>query len=578
MAQIDTSSYPKFAQVQPLDLGKVAQQGLQIQGSMLSNQKAELALEEQQRNVARQRAIAPMISGAVKPDGTLDYTKLINSAAAHPLTAEIVPEFVEKAGRMGLLNAQTVNAQLAATQARQKLMGEFFSGILATSSSRQQNPDGSYKLVVNMDPATLRSRLTDPVAAAAGITPQMGMNFLANYTQAYSKDPTQAGDLILRAGLSALEASKVLDIALGKNTLVKSPGAITPVNESPLRGVTRSGPDIPVNERDPAREQQADMIFNSGVTKGPDGAVSYPGGMTETQWRQRSDAIAAGRVKDSRNPLTESVDVVDLGTGGLIGGGGPGPVAQGTPAPQTRPTPTGQPVPQNGLGVQAPSPQGPGVSEPNMVITPPPAPPGTRPSMANPPGQAIDLYNRGAEGTGIVPAAQDLVSRTLGQASSILPSPVVTAAESFVSRLPGGSDVVSGFNASTQNRQDLLNSSSALIRALTISSQNGVREQEHLRRTIGIEPGILDSPVAMRNRMVSVDRNLRTMLADENRVASDTGAPASQRREAVRKARLITDFLMRLNVPGEASRGGAQPSPQEIESEMRRRGLVPGAQ
>ena len=258
--------------------------------------------------------------------------------------------------------------------------------------------------------------------------------------------------------------------------------------------------------------------------------------------RETAIGIATGRLATSRDPITGQAQIVDKGTGQVVGA-----------------MPAGAPswaITGDAGATQQPL----GPNRPPLTISPSALPPQREMNPAQP-SPAGNLYGRTGEGTGVVSGAKELSSNTLGQ-------------------LPGGIGDFFSFPAKTETRQAFRAATGDLIRAFSVNPRFPVSEMERIREQLGVEPAIWSDPEAMQSRMVAIDAYLRSKLAAEQQAANDPSLPADQRQASIGTARAIEQYLGLLGVPPDAGQrqqqgqqGGnvAQPS-----SEREYNSLPPG--
>lgn len=159
-----------------------------------------------------------------------------------------------------------------------------------------------------------------------------------------------------------------------------------------------------------------------------------------------------------------------------------------------------------------------------------PAAPGAAPSAdagrqpsAQPPRT---LWEMAPNVTGIAPAVQETVQGVTGQAG------INVATEGLV-----------------RDRQTFATVKSDFIKALSANPRFPVAEMERLEREINIIPAAFTDARSLRERMVSVNNDLRRRLQNEERAATDTSLPVADRQAALSAANNIRNFLSVLGVP-----------------------------
>lgn len=578
MAQADVSSYPKFAAPSGgLDIAGFAQQGAQLQGRLLSNtgqmlqnERSQQQLREAEFNWQRQKAIAPIMQQAVRPDGTMDYQKLVMGMASNPHTAALVPDFVESAGRRQLLDAQVVNAQLAARAAQGQMTAQFFASMLPGAIERVTGPDGQVQTRVNITPEQVRAHATSPAATAAGITPAAAANFVANYSRMYSTDPQQAGMSVLRAGMFALKDTQMMEMALGKQQTIRAPGELVHTTTDPIGGTTAVTGRTPISEKDPKFESEIEGLVNSA--RNADGTYG-PQRTTREQFEAHTRNVKGGMIVPRRDDTTGQMEWEDR-RGGELDTGVPTPPVPMLPRQQTPGQGAGVGMGQPGLPSAAADPNAPPLPGSLPGSAPPGAQTGGVPSgLTTPPALSApptgNLYSDASQGSGVIPAIQSFLRGTAPQA------PVVTGAVPFVGPL-----IASGMNAAgaavgantdagaraVERRTALEMAQRKFTMAMLNSSRAPTYEQKLIEQNFGISPSVWRSAASLQDRMREIDRNLRRELAEQQDVLKQRGSTPEMRKRASERSQAIQSFLRELNVPAGASASGVPTRQQKIDA------------
>ena len=147
------------------------------------------------------------------------------------------------------------------------------------------------------------------------------------------------------------------------------------------------------------------------------------------------------------------------------------------------------------------------------------------------------LWQMAPRVTGISPAIQERVQGVTGQAG------VNVADEGLI-----------------RDRQTFATVKNDLIRALSANPRFPVAEMERIEREIAIAPGAFTDARSLRERMVSVNNDLRRRLQNEDRAANDTSLPTNDRQAALSAANNIRNFLSVLGVPEGADTAQLPPS------------------
>ena len=182
-------------------------------------------------------------------------------------------------------------------------------------------------------------------------------------------------------------------------------------------------------------------------------------------------------------------------------------------APLRRAAAPAAPAATPSAGGGAGEPTAPGVAPAAAGRQPPSLPPRT-------------LWEMAPSVTGIAPAVQETVQGVTGQV---------------------------GINAATEglirDRQTFATVKSDFIKALSANPRFPVAEMERIEREINITPGAFTDARSLRERMVSVNNDLRRRLQDQDRAATDTSLPIADRQAALSAANNIRNFLSILGVP-----------------------------
>lgn len=126
MAEVDTSSYPKLQNANPL---QSVQQLQQIQSNALG-------LYKQNQEIQAKNALGPIMQGAIDPTtGELDYNKAFQHMAADPRTAWMAPDFLNQAIQRKAVQADTVLKELNANKERFGMFGKTAQQLLASGDA-----------------------------------------------------------------------------------------------------------------------------------------------------------------------------------------------------------------------------------------------------------------------------------------------------------------------------------------------------------------------------------------------------------------------------------------------------------
>lgn len=220
-------------------------------------------------------------------------------------------------------------------------------------------------------------------------------------------------------------------------------------------------------------------------------------------------------------------------------------IATGTVRVVIEPT-TQQPYLVN-LATQTARPIGPDMprAAPTPPTTAPQAPALTQapPEQQAQPQPRIRLWDLAERSAGVIPTLKEVASGVTGQIG-----------------LPVATETIDA-------RQTFRTAQNDFIRALSINPRFPVAEMERLRKETSIEPGVFDSPEALRARMRAVDRYLRGRLENEIRASQDTSLPVETRRAAAQAANDIRNFLDIMGVPQEEG-GSRLPATSEDLSKL----------
>lgn len=136
------------------------------------------------------------------------------------------------------------------------------------------------------------------------------------------------------------------------------------------------------------------------------------------------------------------------------------------------------------------------------------------------------LFDLAEEGTGVVSGIKEAVGRTVGQVYEGAVSP-----------------------ETTQARQTFETSTNALIRALSLNPKYPVAEQQRIQKEFSIKPSVIDSPEALRQRMISIDASVDEMIERENRVLSDPKEHIDRKKESKVARDALVEYKRQLGVP-----------------------------
>jgi hypothetical protein len=115
----------------------------------------------------------------------------------------------------------------------------------------------------------------------------------------------------------------------------------------------------------------------------------------------------------------------------------------------------------------------------------------------------------------------------------------------------------------TERRQAFDTAQGELVRALAVNPRFPVDEMRRIREELNIRPGAFTDPQSLLARMRSIDTSLRERLVNEERAGADASLPVETRRNALRAAEDIRNFLARLGVPqGQAPAPAPTPPPR----------------
>lgn len=265
------------------------------------------------------------------------------------------------------------------------------------------------------------------------------------------------------------------------------------------------------NEATPIRTPDGKPFSGTSTTKPRESDVKIANLMRRGVSRSDAEDIAYGIVKLGTHPVTGASVLVNIMTG--------------ESTPLVIKSPNGQPA--GGDGAEKTS-----SSKPGDIRTPEQGGP-------SPVSAPQTLWGMSPESTGVIPAIKDLWNNVGPQ-------------------IPGMEGTE--FPKVTENRQQYMIATQALIRALSINPRFPVGEMDRIREEIDIVPNVFRSESAMKQRMRAVDAGLRRRLENERRAAADPNLPSDKRGAAVSAANDIENFLAILGVP----QGDEANAPQEI--------------
>jgi len=133
------------------------------------------------------------------------------------------------------------------------------------------------------------------------------------------------------------------------------------------------------------------------------------------------------------------------------------------------------------------------------------------------------------ESTGVIPTIKSIAQKVAGQAGV---------------EVGNAPEII-------QMRQNVQTAQQQLIRALSVNPQFPVSEQERIRKEVDITPSLFNDPISLEAKMRGVDAGLRERVKKETAAANDESLPVEQRRDALRAANDIANFLQILGVPDE---------------------------
>ena len=147
------------------------------------------------------------------------------------------------------------------------------------------------------------------------------------------------------------------------------------------------------------------------------------------------------------------------------------------------------------------------------------------------------------------PAAQPKTGGLFGKTD--LATGIVSGIREVIAKGPG-QEFPSVANPDViQARQEFTTASNSAIRALTVNSKYPVGEMENVRKQFGMEPSVFDSPVNLRNRMVSIDSSLATMIDEQHGVIADPKADVERKKDARQKIQAMEEYRSLMGVPPE---------------------------
>lgn len=223
----------------------------------------------------------------------------------------------------------------------------------------------------------------------------------------------------------------------------------------------------------------------------------------------------------------------------------PDPVTQGVLRPYDRRT--GRPLGGTPPAASPPAapPDAPGAA-PRLVPAPndiAPLPPASAPAAA-PAGAP-------SGGAGVTPSADPYRTKTLWEQASYWHTGGMGLARDAWTAF-GPQIGLPGFKDTREVRQYFDVASNNLIRALSINPHFPVGEIRRLLKENNVSPGIATPIQAQRANMVAVHRGLSGQLEKLERDAADDRVPVAQRRDAIKSAGYIREFLNTMGVPREA--------------------------
>ena len=100
-------------------------------------------------------------------------------------------------------------------------------------------------------------------------------------------------------------------------------------------------------------------------------------------------------------------------------------------------------------------------------------------------------------------------------------------------------------------KQQVVNSSQALVRALAMNDRFPVGEQERIREMVDTMPGFFKDPISLAAKMRGVEKGLRDSIDKMQKRSNNPNLPVADRRGALRAANDMLDYLDVLGVPTE---------------------------
>lgn len=164
------------------------------------------------------------------------------------------------------------------------------------------------------------------------------------------------------------------------------------------------------------------------------------------------------------------------------------------------------------------------------------------------------LPGRSADSTPAPAPAQSSATQPEGEglfAKAELATGFVSGVKQVVGQGPGQEFPSVAYPDVIQARQDFTTASNLAVKAFILNSKFPIKEMENVRKEFGIAPSVFDSPVNLRNRMISLDRSLTQMRSEEERILADPKAHVEKKRDATDKIKAIEEYKAALGVPPE---------------------------
>lgn len=602
MAEFDTSSYPKFSPsaAQPVDYGKFLTSAVGFESKLIANElkdaqieQKDLLIDNARREQAKKQALSDVMSKGVSPDGTPNWNYLTRAASQNPLLADLAPEFAKTA-----VSQQEHQLKVQEAQRKQQQQQTYASLLPQFVNKKTQAIDWKgFTIAAAQNPATAANtpELIEQIAKSNLGDVKVIQEELDNTMKRNTAIAKSIAGVLVAAprqpnGQPVIELK---DVAIALNDPIMNE-FFTPVKKAELLAnlakmspseltawTTRTGVQamnsadtmklaFPDSKKLSALEEKVGMFVDSMKD------LNIP-------MQQKIDiaqGVESGRYKVQQDPESKDWVIVDVGAAIV---GKPSlimtlskefnPQTQSTNAPVAGPQVTPQQMNSVSSNVLAGGTPAQPSGQPIQQTQQPTAP------NASPLPASQDLYGRASQGTGLVPAAAELYRNTIPQIKALPGGDrLMSGADALLKRTPLGA--LSDIGAeSVRNREALNMAMPAFINMMTINSKNPVYEQKIIRERYGLEPSIGKSVETLRDRMKEVNEN---GLADIKKYSEDIrSGSAKERQEAKAKIRAISDYLRKLNVPGEnnnntssqaPSAGRPKMSPQQAQELLRSMG------